>query len=80
MSGRAPPALSLPAGSLTGPVRGLVVSVSSHKSATFRGGRGHYCGEVARLAMRQGRLEFFRGVWRNDGPALGRVTQPYTVW
>ena len=30
---------------------GLVVPVSSHESATFRGGGGHFCGRVARLAL-----------------------------
>ena len=32
---------------------GLVVAVSSHESATFRGRGGHVCGKVARLATRQ---------------------------
>jgi len=30
-----------------------VVKVSPHESATFRGGGGHFCGKVARLATRQ---------------------------
>ena len=35
----------------------LVGSVSSHESATFRGGGGHFCGRVARLSTSQGRLD-----------------------
>ena len=34
----------------------LVVAVSSHESATFRGGCGQFCVRVARLAARQGLL------------------------
>ena len=39
---------------------GLVVAVSSHESATFRGGGGHFCGRVVRLATRQGLLDLSR--------------------
>ena len=38
---------------------GLVVAVSSHESVTFRGGGGHCCGRLARLAKRQGLLHLF---------------------
>ena len=38
---------------------GLVVAVSSHESATFQGGCGHFCGRVARLATIQGLLIYF---------------------
>ena len=37
---------------------GLVVAGSLHESSTFRGGGGHNCGRVARLATRQGLLDF----------------------
>ena len=37
---------------------GLVVAVSSHESATFQGGGGHFCGRVVRLATMQGLLQF----------------------
>jgi len=37
-------------------IRLMLVAVSSHESATFRGGGGHFCGRVARLATRQGLL------------------------
>ena len=30
------------------------MKLSSHESATFRGGGGHFCGRVARLATSQG--------------------------
>ena len=36
----------------------LVIKVSSHESATFREGCGHFRERVARLATRQGRLYF----------------------
>jgi hypothetical protein len=45
---------------------GLVVAVSSHESVTFRGRAGHFCGRVARLATRQGRLDL-------SSPTLCRV-------
>ena len=35
-----------------------VVAVSSHESAMFRGGGGHFCGRVTRLATRQDLLDF----------------------
>ena len=34
----------------------LVISASSHDSAIFRGGGGHFSGRMARLATRQGLL------------------------
>ena len=37
----------------------LVVAVSSHESATFRGGGGHFCGRVARLATSPGLVQLF---------------------
>ena len=35
----------------------FVNAVSSHESATFRGGGGHFCGMVTRLATRQRLLD-----------------------
>ena len=52
----------------------LVVAVSSHESATFRGGRGHFCGRVVQLATRQGLLIFFSRPSR-DGSDAVRVLQ-----
>jgi len=36
------------------PRRGLMLKVSPHSSATFRGGGGHCCGTVPRFATSQG--------------------------
>ena len=50
---------------------GLVRKVTSHESATFRGGGGHFCGRVARSATRQRLL-----VWSASRKRADRVGLP----
>ena len=51
---------------------GLVVEVSSHESATFRGGGSQFRGRVVRLALRHGLVDLcapHRLVWGHVVPA-----------
>ena len=68
------PGQSQPTATINRPFVCLVVTVTSHESATFRREGGHFCGRVARFATRQRLLQLSSPTTFSTGQKFSRYT------